>query len=90
MENFLIETLLQYYGLDWVAMISGLLGVYFIERKSKWGFVLWIIMGVCGCIVASMSHQFGYLAYNLIAIVMYMRSLKTWAREEQPEFVAAE
>lgn len=90
MENIFIESLMDYYGLDWLAMLCGLYGTVLIERKSKWAFVAWTVMGVCGCIVASMSHQFGYLVYNAIAIFMYYRSLKTWAREEQQDFVAAE
>ena len=89
MEAF-IETFTMYYGLDWLAMISGLYGVMLIERKSKWGFVAWLIMAVCGCIVATMSLQYGYLAYNAIAIVLYIKSLRTWNQQEDQEFVAAE
>ena len=86
----LIDSFTLYYGLDWLAMACGLFGTYLISRKSKWAFVVWIMAAACGLTVALISHQFGFLAYNAVVIVMYYRSLVLWMRDERQEFVAAE
>ena len=90
MENIFIESLMNYYGLDWLAMLCGLYGTYLIGQKSKWAFVVCIVAGICGLTVALISMQFGFLVYNAIVIVLYFRSLRAWSREEQQDFVAAE
>jgi len=70
----ILASLTLYYGMDWIAMCFGLYGTYLITRNKRHGFLLSSIACVLGLIVATMSHQTGYMAYNLILTTMMARA----------------
>lgn len=71
--NAIIEALTTYYGLDWLTMCLGLCGTYMIIQGKRHGFLLSSLACICGLTVATMSHQTGYIAYNLILTAMMAR-----------------
>ncbi|MEZ5427588.1 MAG: hypothetical protein R2747_15065 [Pyrinomonadaceae bacterium] len=72
---------LQYYGIDWLATVCGLLGVYFLGNKNKIGFVLfmgastsWITFGV---LTGSIAVVIG----SSVFLMMHFRGWLSWRRD---------
>jgi len=76
----IMESLMQYYGLDWLAFFSGISGMYLITLKSRWGFALSALSCLAGFSVAAMSAQFGFVAYNLLLIAIMARGYLGWSK----------
>jgi hypothetical protein len=72
----------MYYGLDWVAFITGLSGAYLITKKSYWGFALSGLCCFAGFAVAALSYQFGFIAYNLVLMTIMAKGFMDWAGED--------
>lgn len=72
------EVLFQFYGIDLVATVATLVGIYQLGNKKKAGFVvatvgnlLWIGFGV-------MSHSIGILIVNIAIAVLNLRGYLLW------------
>ena len=74
------ESLIQYYGLDWLAFFSGISGMYLITIKSRWGFALSALSCLAGFAVAAMSAQFGFVVYNLLLVGIMTRGYLSWSK----------
>lgn len=83
MKELIFDSLTLYYGLDWLAFISGLSGMYLITRKSRWGFILSAICCMCGFAVAFIGHQFGFLPYNFLLMLIMVKGFFKWGREHR-------
>lgn len=75
--------LFDYYGLDWAALVLGLMGCYFITHQRRQGFLFSIVGCVCGLAVAALSNQYGFIIYNIVLIVMMTRGYAFWSSKEQ-------
>ena len=72
---------MQYYGIDWLATVCGLTGVYLLGNKNKIGFLVFM--------AASLSWvTFGILTGSLAVIIgsstfffMHLRGFINWTRE---------
>ena len=82
MDAFL-GILFQFYGLDWLAMVLGLTGTYFISNQDKRGFAFNVVACACGLAVAVLSGQFGFIAYNAVLIALMAKGYLTWGRTKE-------
>lgn len=78
LEN-IIQSFQTYYGLDWLALIFGMVGMYLIGEKVRWGFVLNFVACCAGFYVAFISLQFGYVFYNFVLVFLMVRGFQNWA-----------
>jgi hypothetical protein len=72
--------LLNYYGLDWLAMSLSLLAVFLLGNKNKYGFVsfvianaIWVYLGLV------MMQSYGIAVGNLIFGIMNTRGFFKWS-----------
>jgi len=79
MEALILESLTKYYGLDWLAFISGISGMYLITKKHRAGFGLSALSSLSGFAVAAISLQFGYVFYNILLITLMVKGYREWA-----------
>lgn len=78
----ILEAFQMYYGMDWVAFICGLTGMYLISERNRWGFLLNFIACVAGFSVAMISMQFGFVFYNFVLVFLMIRGFKNWDVEK--------
>ena len=76
--SIILEAFQMYYGIDWLAFVSGLIGMYLISEKNRWGFLLNFIACCSGFYVAAVSYQFGFVFYNFVLVFLMMRGFKNW------------
>jgi nicotinamide riboside transporter PnuC len=69
---------MQYYGLDWIGTVLGLLSIYYLGRKKRIGFVFriaasifWVAFGVVAGTVA------GIIA-NVAVILLSVSGIRQW------------
>jgi hypothetical protein len=85
-----LHSLGTYYGLDWVALITGISGSYLITNRNRWGFFISGAGCVAGFTVAFTAGQFGFVAYNIIIVAMMIRGFLLWGPPFQGHLEAAE
>jgi nicotinamide riboside transporter PnuC len=74
---------MQYYGIDWLATVCGLSGVYLLGNKNKVGFILFMIgslsWAVVGFLIASIAMTVG----SLIFFALHLRGFLSWRKTEK-------
>lgn len=78
--NPIFESLLQFYGLDWLAFISGISGMMLITRKLRLGFALSTLSCLAGFATAALSGQFGFVVYNLLLATIMIKGYISWSK----------
>jgi len=77
MEHF-FDSLTTYYGLDWVALATGMLGTWLLGERKRMGFSINALSCLCGFSVALMSDQYGFIVYNAILLALMARGYMQW------------
>jgi len=77
----LLQGLTKTYGLDWITMLFGVMGAYFITKKDKRGITLNFLSCCSSFVLAIICHQYGYIIYNLIFAAMMARAYSNWSTE---------
>lgn len=74
---------MQYYGIDWLATVCGLTGVYMLGNKNKYGFVFFMLASLSwflfGILTASVAMSIG----SFIFFTMHLRGWLNWSRESR-------
>lgn len=69
--------------MDYIASILELLGIWIIGNKSKWGFIIFMIAGLCWMIYVGINkHTYGILLVVLPALVINTRNFIKWSKNE--------
>jgi hypothetical protein len=76
--NFLLESIGQYYGSDWVGMILMCLSIYYLGNQQRVGFVIgigscmgWFVFGILTGSIPDIVTQF-------IVTAMHIRGFVQW------------
>lgn len=67
---------------SWILAVIGILGIYFVGKKTLWG---WLILLVNECIwiaYALDTKQYGFIISALAYAAVYIRSYIHWKRDE--------
>lgn len=89
MLDDLLQSFTTYYGLDWGAMLLGMIGYFLVTNRNRLGFLLSMCGCLCGFGVAMISDQYGFIVYNLILISMQTRGFVLWGQKAAPVPVRA-
>ena len=63
---------------SWVLGIIGITGIYFVGRKTIWGWLVLITNEVLWCIYAITTEQYGFLVAAVAYATVYIRSFRHW------------
>jgi len=77
-----LELFTAYYGLDWLASLSGLLGLYLVTEKKPVGFLITAASVVVAAGVSLWADQYGFLISNLVTFFLALRGYVRWKREQ--------
>jgi len=69
----------DYYGLDWAVLVVGLTANYLISNTGRLylGLAIGVVAGLCSLSVACMSHQYGFIVYQMLSVGLNLRGLYT-------------
>lgn len=74
---------MQFYGIDWLAIVCGLTGVYLLGNKNKYGFLVFMIASLSWIVVGVFVGSFAIIIGSSIFFIMHLRGWFNWSRNEQ-------
>ncbi len=74
---------MQYYGIDWLATVCGLTGVYLLGNKSKIGFLLFMVASSSWAVFGVMTGSIAMTIGSTIFFSMHLRGYLAWRRDER-------
>lgn len=72
---------MQYYGLDWLATVCGLTGMFLLGGKSKYGFVFCMMGSSSWLVVGFLINSFPLIFGSSILVVLQIRGLLNWHKQ---------
>lgn len=72
---------MNYYGIDWLAMLLTVLAIYLLGNKARYGFVLMTLGNVCWVTMGVLTDSMAMILANLIFLTMNVRGWFKWPPE---------
>jgi len=74
---------MQFYGIDWIATIAGLTGVYLIGSKNRFGFLVMMVASTSwftvGVIIGSLPLMLG----SIVFFCLHVRGWLNWRKQTE-------
>ena len=74
---------MQFYGIDWLATVCGLMGVYLLGNKNKYGFPVFMMASLSWIVVGVFIGSSAIIIGSSIFFIMHLRGWFSWSRSEQ-------
>ncbi|MGB7207554.1 MAG: nicotinamide mononucleotide transporter [Pyrinomonadaceae bacterium] len=78
---------MQYFGIDWVATVAGLTGVYLIGNKNKFGFLIMMIASLSWMTVGFMIQSLALILGSGVFFSLHVRGWIKWRREARADLM---
>jgi nicotinamide riboside transporter PnuC len=76
---------MQFYGIDWLATICGLTGVYLLGNKNKKGFLIFMLASLSWIIVGVLIGSYAIMIGSSIFFVVHLRGWFNWSKASNQE-----
>ena len=70
------------YG-SWVLAVIGVGGIYFVGRKTIWGWLVLLFNEVLWIGYALTTDQYGFIVMATAYALVYIKSYRAWRKEEE-------
>jgi len=70
--------LTRFYGVDWLATISGLTGVYLIGSKKRFGFLVMMAASLSWMTVGFLVQSFALIIGSTVFFSLHLRGWLKW------------
>jgi hypothetical protein len=67
---------------SWILAIIGVAGIYFVGRKTIWGWLVLLFNEALWITYALMTDQYGFIFSALAYAIVYIRSYIHWSKEK--------
>jgi hypothetical protein len=74
---------MQYWS--WVLAIIGVAGIYFVGRKTIWGWLVLLFNEGLWITYALITDQYGFIFSALAYAIVYIRSYVHWSKDKVNE-----
>ena len=74
---------MQYYGIDWLATVCGLTGVYLLGNKNKIGFLVFMAASLSWVTFGILTDSVAVIIGSSIFFFMHLRGWISWNRESK-------
>ncbi|MFD2176738.1 PnuC protein [Veronia pacifica] len=71
---------LQYFGIDWIAMVLTFLAIWQIGNKNKVGFMLMMLGNTSWIAVGYLTGSMAMIIANIIFLTMNLRAIIKWSQ----------
>lgn len=68
---------------SWVLGTIGVAGIYFVGRKTIWGWLVLLCNEILWITYALLTRQYGFIFSAVAYGIVYVRSFLHWRRDEQ-------
>ncbi len=74
---------MSFYGIDWLATVCGLTGVYLIGSKNRYGFLVMMIASLSWMTVGFLIGSLALILGSAIFFALHGRGWLKWRRDEK-------
>lgn len=74
---------MQYFGIDWLATVCGLTGVYLLGSKNRYGFLILMVASLSWLTVGVMIQSFALGIGSVVFFAMHLRGWINWGKSIQ-------
>lgn len=72
---------MQFYGIDWLATVCGLTGVYLIGSKNHYGFLVMMVASLSWMTVGFMIQSLALILGSGVFFGLHVRGWMKWRRD---------
>jgi nicotinamide riboside transporter PnuC len=76
---------MQFYGIDWLATVCGLTGVYLLGNKNKNGFLVFMMASLSWIAVGVLIGSYAIIIGSSIFFIMHLRGWFNWSKRSEQE-----
>jgi hypothetical protein len=66
---------------SWVLAVVGVTGIYFVGRKTIWGWIVLLFNEVLWITYAVITSQYGFIFSAIAYAIVYIRSYLHWRQD---------
>ncbi len=70
---------------SWILAVIGVTGIYFVGRKTIWGWIVLCFNEVLWITYALITKQYGFIFSAIAYAAVYIKSFIHWKRDEPEE-----
>ena len=70
---------------SWILAVIGVTGIYFVGRKTIWGWIVLCFNEVLWITYALITKQYGFIFSAIAYAAVYVKSYMHWKREESED-----
>lgn len=78
---------MQYYGIDWLATVCGLAGVYLLGNKNKFGFALFMAASLSWATFGILTKSVAMTVGSSIFFIMHLRGFINWSKVKEENVI---
>ena len=67
---------------SWLLAILGVSGMYFVGKKTVWGWLVLLANEVIWVVYALVTQQYGFIVMAIAYAFVYIKSYFEWRKEE--------
>lgn len=67
---------------SWILAVIGVSGMYFVGKKTVWGWLVLLVNEVLWTVYAIVTQQYGFIVMALAYATVYVKSFFSWRKEE--------
>jgi Nicotinamide mononucleotide transporter len=67
---------------SWILAIIGVTGIFFVGRKTVWGWLVLLLNECLWTIYAIQTDQYGFILMSTAYSAIYIKSFIHWRKEE--------
>jgi hypothetical protein len=67
---------------SWVLAVIGVTGIYFVGRKTIWGWTVLLFNEILWITYAILTKQYGFIFSAIAYAIVYIKSYLHWSKEK--------
>lgn len=78
----MFENVLQFYGVDWLAMVVTFIAFWQMGNKERRGFLMMVVANILWLIIGILTGSIAMLVANVAFAVLNARTYMKWSSED--------
>jgi hypothetical protein len=66
---------------SWVLAVIGVAGIYFVGKKTLWGWIVLLFNETLWVVYAVVTQQYGFIVSAIAYGIVYVSSYRNWKKE---------
>ena len=83
-EDTMWETIVRYYGIDWIALVLNAVAIYLLGRKQRAGWSLGVGANLAWIVFGILAHSVATVAACSIFVALNVKGWWNWRAEPAP------